>query len=98
MLVDNMNTVWFCGSYDELPHDDPPPVFVQAWPAPFQSQTSNVGLVACGFDFSVLVLENGCCFAWGHNDFGQLAVSSSELRFSQHPRLVRSGILCVFNR
>ena len=86
MLVDSDHRVWFCGSFGDLPADAAPPSFVSVWPAPSQAPAAQVTLVACGFDYSVLVLGTGRCFAWGHNHHGQLGASASELLFSEHPR------------
>lgn len=86
-----------CGSIDELPPDAAAPVFTLAWPAPSQAPAVRVELVACGFDFSFLVLENGWCFAWGNNSHGQLGLGSSELARADLPRFAAAAVLCSFN-
>ena len=86
VLLDTTRRVWFCGSYDDLSPDETPPVFRLVEPGPSLPLACSVVFVACGFDHSVLLLASGCCFAWGHNDHGQLGVSASDILFSQHPR------------
>jgi hypothetical protein len=85
MLVDSDHRVWSCGSYEDPPPDDAPPVFVPVWPASSPSAASVV-LIACGFEHSVLVLASGCCLAWGSNAHGQLGVSCAVTMFSKQPR------------
>ncbi len=86
VLLDTTHSVWFCGSYDDLPPDEAPPVFRLVALPPLLPLQSSVVYVACGFDYSVLLLASGCCFAWGCNDHGQLGVSAADILFSRHPR------------
>lgn len=86
VLLDTAHRVWFCGSYDDLSPDETPPVFRRVVLPPSLPPPSHVVHVACGFDYSVLLLASGCCFAWGRNDHGQLGASAADILFSRHPR------------
>ncbi|CAH8640284.1 unnamed protein product [Heterobilharzia americana] len=73
-LIAKENIVISCGSNsaDQIGRSDDCYLFK---PIPF-SFGLPVNLVACGWDFSIAVLNDGSVFAWGSNAYGQLGKKS----------------------